>query len=89
MAAAAFVVVLVGLHLTGDFVVLIAFSVLATLLVVPLQQSLRRRGLGNGVATLLGLTVYVVVLVAAGLAGLFGAPRWWPHILGLIAVPVL
>ena len=35
VAAAAFVIVLLGLHLGSDFVVLITFSMLATLLVLP------------------------------------------------------
>jgi hypothetical protein len=30
-----------------------------------------------------------VVLMAGALAGLFAAPRRWPHVLGLIAVPAL
>jgi predicted PurR-regulated permease PerM len=67
VAAAAFVIVLLGLHLGSDFVVLITFSMLAALLVLPLHERLRRRGMGNGVATLIGLAVYIVVLAAAGL----------------------
>jgi len=66
VAAAAFVIVLLGLHLGSDFVVLITFSMLATLLVLPLHERLRRRGLGNGVAVLIGLAAYIAVLGAAG-----------------------
>jgi AI-2 transport protein TqsA len=67
VAAAAFVIVLLGLHLGSDFVVLITFSMLAALLILPLHERLRQRGIGNGVATLIGLAAYIVVLAAAGL----------------------
>lgn len=67
VAAAAFVIVLLGLHAGSDFIVLITFSMLATLLVLPLHARLRGRGIGNGVATLIGLAVYILVLGAAGL----------------------
>src|SRR6187200_680193 len=67
VAAAAFVIVLLGLHAGSDFIVLITFSMLATLLLLPLHERLRRRGIGNGVATLIGLAVYIIVLGAAGL----------------------
>jgi AI-2 transport protein TqsA len=67
VAAAAFVIVLLGLHFGSDFIVLITFSTLATLLILPLHERLRRRGIGNGVATLLGLAAYIIVLGAAGL----------------------
>ena len=72
VAAAAFVIVLLGLHAGSDFIVLITFSMLATLLLLPLHERLRRRGIGNGVATLIGLAVYIVVLGAAGLLLLVG-----------------
>ena len=67
VASAAFVIVLLGLHAGSDFIVLITFSMLTTLLVLPLHERLRSRGIGNGVATLIGLAVYILVLGAAGL----------------------
>jgi AI-2 transport protein TqsA len=72
VATAAFVIVLLGLHVGSDFIVLITFSMLTTLLVLPLHERLRRRGIGNGVATLIGLAVYILVLGAAGLLLLVG-----------------
>jgi predicted PurR-regulated permease PerM len=66
VAAAAVVIVLAGLYLARDFVVLIVFSFMAALLVVPLHDALRRRGLANVWATLIGLAAYVLVLAVAG-----------------------
>jgi len=72
VATAAFVIVLFGLHVGSDFIVLITFSMLATLLLLPLHDALRRRGMGNGVAVLVGLGVYILVLGAAGLLLIVG-----------------
>ena len=81
VAAAAGVIVLAGLHAAADLVVLVALSILVAILLIPLQQSLIRRGLPGGVALMVCLAVYVVVVVVAGLAiaiGLAGFLRDLP-----------
>ena len=81
VAGAAGVVILFGLHAIASLVVLAVLSILATLLLAPLQADLRRRGLPGWVALVLALGVYIGVLGVAGLilaVGLTGFVRDLP-----------
>ena len=72
LAAAAGVVVLIGLHLIADLTVLVVFSVVIAVLLVPVQGALIGRGLTPGLAAVAAVLLYVVVLVVAALAILVG-----------------
>jgi AI-2 transport protein TqsA len=72
VAAAATVIVLIGMHLAASFVVLISFSILVALLVVPLQQRLLARGMRTAVALLICLAAYIAVLGVAAAIVLVG-----------------
>lgn len=67
VAAAATVIVLIGVHLAASFVVLVAFSILVALLVVPLQRRLLARGMRTSVALIICLAAYIAVLGIAAL----------------------
>ena len=70
--AAATVIVLIGMHFAASVVVLLVFSSLVTLLLVPLQERLLARGMRTSVALLICLAVYVAVLAIAAVIVLFG-----------------
>jgi AI-2 transport protein TqsA len=81
VAGAAGVVILFGLHAVASLVVLSLLSILATLLLAPLQAGLRRRGVPGWAALLLALVTYIGVLAVAGLTlaiGLTGFVRDLP-----------
>jgi predicted PurR-regulated permease PerM len=72
VAAGAGVLVLAGVHAAAPVVSLVVLSVLATVLLAPLQRNLRDRGWPGIVAMLASLAVYIGVLVIAGLLVLVG-----------------
>ena len=81
LGTAAAIVLLIGLHLAADIVALVVFSVIATVVLVPLATGLRRRGAPGWLAMLIAIVVYVVVLGGAGLlvaVGLVGFLRDLP-----------
>ena len=81
VASAAGVVILFGLHAIASLVVLVVLSILATLLLAPLQANLRRRGMAGWAALLVALAAYLGTLAVAGLVlaiGLAGFVRDLP-----------
>lgn len=72
VAGAAVVVLLVGLHAIAAVATLVILSVLATILLAPVQAALRGRGVPGWLALLLTLGVYLGVLAGAGLLLLVG-----------------
>jgi predicted PurR-regulated permease PerM len=72
VAAGAGVLVLAGVHAAAPVVSLVVLSVLAAVLLAPLQRNLRDRGWPGIVAMLASLAVYIGVLVIAGLLVLVG-----------------
>src|SRR4051794_32357332 len=60
------------MHLATTVVVLVAFSVLVTLLLAPLQARLLNRGMRSSVALVICLVAYVGVLAVAAIIVVIG-----------------
>ena len=72
VAGAAIVILLAGLHALAATATLVILSILATILLAPVQAALRARGVPGWLALVLTLGVYLGVLAAAGLLLLVG-----------------
>lgn len=72
IVSAAAVLVLIGMHLGTYLVVLVVFSILVTLLLVPLQQRLLARGMRTSIALLICLGTYITVLAVAAIVVVIG-----------------
>jgi predicted PurR-regulated permease PerM len=72
VAAAAAVIVLAGIHAIAPLISILALSILATILLAPVQAELVRRGVPGWAAMLLAVALYIAVLGIAGLLVAFG-----------------
>jgi AI-2 transport protein TqsA len=72
VGGAATVIILVGVHFVASIVTIAALSILATVLLRPVQRTLVQRGTGTGLAQAASVGLYVVVIVVFGFLAVVG-----------------
>lgn len=75
VAAAAFVVILIGLTMASSIILLVLLSFLVTIVVAPIATAVRKRGGPAWAGLLAAVGSYVLVLVVVGLITAFGVAR--------------